>query len=229
MASPTLNVYLHLAAALAALALGYTVWHWRQKKKASHITFWVIFLLFLLIGWGLMEYYAQKAEQGIVVCEDPVQQKNCVIAMHIHSMVYGSVCGEEINMPREHGPLDATHTHKESNRFHWHDTLSWDEHERKLLDDTPLQLGESFKGIGIELTDSCIKLPGSPRFCTGDSCPGSITPGKLLVWRQHNEDTPNEDNNKNNKDDDKAGQGEELSSWQNIPWKDEETWEIVFE
>lgn len=214
MSSLATNIYLHLAVALLVLALAHTAWYWRQKKKASHITFWIIFLLFLLIGWGLMEYYEQKAEQGIVVCEDPVQKQNCVIAMHVHFTVHGSVCGEEIDMLREHGHLDETHTHKEHNRAHWHDTLPWNEQERKLLDNEPLQFGAFFKGMGLELTDSCIKMPGSPRFCTGDPCPGSSAPGRLRVWRHYHEETD---------------QGEELSSWQNTLWEDEEAWKIMFE
>lgn len=212
MSSELSTTYWNLVLAVALLVAVSTVWSWRQRKMAVHLFIWAVVAFAVIIGWGLSSYYAQQAEKGIVVC-DEADPTDCIIAMHIHTYLYGSVCGVDIELPREEGSLSNVHTHKEENRLHWHERLPWDAKSNKLLDESTLELGPSFEKISFELTDSCVKVQNGLLFCNGDSCPGSSTPGKLRVWRHYDHDTDT---------------GEEMSTWQNVKWEDEESYKVVF-
>lgn len=205
-----MTTYWNLVVAVALLAVASTVWNWRKRKRSAHFLLWCGVLVAALVGWGLAEYYEQQAEKGIVVCED---ENNCIIAMHVHSYIYGSVCGVEIELPREEGPLANVHTHKEENRLHWHERLPWDAENEKIIDDSSLHLNASFAKIGFELTDNCVTIQNGWRYCNGDSCPGSSAPGKLRVWRHYDHDTD---------------AGDELTTWQDVVWEDEEGLKVEF-
>ena len=109
------------------------------------------------LGYGI--YYSvgqyNLTKENITVCHEG----NCVRTMHIHADLDMTICGTKINLPRETGPLNGLHTHKEKNYLHFHDKVPLMSGENKLTYDKRLSLGEIFEIFEVDFQ----KLCGKPR------------------------------------------------------------------
>lgn len=151
----------------------------------------MILVLLVLAGLGLYSYQQYKTSQieqeGIVVCS---REGICEKALHIHSALQISICGQNKSLSKDTGELADIHTHKQSNVLHFHERLKVTP-EGEVLDWTPLTLRNAVEStLGVQLTNECIgefcngtACPNGKRgtltlttvegFCDGDSCPGT--------------------------------------------------------
>jgi len=53
------------------------------------------------------------------------------LTTHIHADIKFDLCGQTPVLPRETGPLDGLHTHKEKNLLHFHDRIDLDTQKYK--------------------------------------------------------------------------------------------------
>jgi len=105
-------------------------------KKLIKYFLSVLLLAGLAYGiWYSVEQY-NLAKENITVCSD----SGCIRTMHIHSDIDITLCGEKIVLPRETGPLNGLHTHKEKNYLHFHDKIPLVSGENKLTFDKRLSL-----------------------------------------------------------------------------------------
>jgi len=74
------------------------------------------------VSYSIEQYNKAGAAEGIVVCDET----NCLLTLHIHADIEFDLCGQSPTLPREHGALDALHTHKEKNYLHFHDRVALD-------------------------------------------------------------------------------------------------------
>ena len=156
-----------IAGALASIAI---IAYGISKKRHWHkiILNVVVIAAIVLIGFSLY-YFTTIAseEEGITVCE----AGQCFWAAHIHTELRVNICGKDIELGLEKGALEATHTHKEKNRLHFHERLPVDPATREITDFTPLQLDTFLEAINLPLTPGCI----------GDTCNCNGEPGQLSM------------------------------------------------
>lgn len=79
---------------------------------------WIIWF----VSYSIEQYNLQGAAEGIVVCD----QTSCILTTHIHADIEFDLCGQNPTLPRETGPLDGLHIHKEKNYLHFHDKINLD-------------------------------------------------------------------------------------------------------
>ncbi len=119
-------------------------------------------------------YYLSSAEkvEEFEVC----YQDKCIKTFHMHSSIKFDLCGKNILLPLEKGPLEGPHTHKERNYIHFHERLPYDPVSGKLLETTPLQLGTFMNVMDIRFSDQCVG-----QYCNGDPCPDG-KPGTVRMF-----------------------------------------------
>lgn len=151
----------------------------RKATKTGSVPGWVIPLLVVIVigivGYSLyFTFNSGAATEGIVTCQSP---DNCFWSSHFHIYAPTQICGEELLLPVELGPLQKAHTHEEKNIIHWHDKLAYDNAAKKIIDTTDLTLGSFYDQVKIPFTS--IQLDGKTN---GDTCPdGTIGNWKMLV------------------------------------------------
>jgi hypothetical protein len=207
-ATYTIPTWIYIIGGVAVLlAIVMTViWSKRKKKQRKLkdlLGYWTIAIIILILLWGVSAFQNSEAEDGIVVCNDDGQ---CTISVHTHWYLEGNICGVEISLPSEEGELSQSHTHKEHNRAHFHDTLPYNNQDQTILPEASARLSIKafFDQIEIPFTDGC--YDGT---CTGDLCNGN--PGKFTYTV------------------DVKGLPKELDSLENYVYSDEETIRITFE
>ncbi len=147
------------------------------NDKKRKLLVWSGYLVALIIlGYvGYSVYYylstAEKIEE-YDVCVDG----KCIKTYHIHADVKITLCGENVMLPLEHGPLEGPHTHKERNYMHFHERLPYDPDSGRILDTTPLELGTFMNEFDIRFNERCIG-----RYCNGDKCPDG-NPGTVRMF-----------------------------------------------
>lgn len=171
--SPGEEIYF-LAALLIAVAI---VWI-MEIRTHKHIRRAVVLSLLIAaavgLSYGVFKTHASgAAAEGIIVCPTP---GNCLWTAHVHAQLEFSICGEEIRLQVEKGPLDGPHTHEEKNLIHWHERTPIDQATGKLLDTTPLKLGSFFDAMEVAFSDTQI---GDKE--DGDTCPDG-KPGVLKAF-----------------------------------------------
>lgn len=171
----------------------------RQKFPLKY--FLVGLAAFALAGIGFYSYsqYRESGieQEGLIVCG---RDGSCKKALHIHSALVVSICGEFRDLAKDTGELADIHTHKQSNVLHFHERLEVTP-EGEVLDWSPLKLSNAVKQVtGLELTNECIgefcngstcpngkrgrlSLTVVPGFCSGDSCPGLEAARKAISER----------------------------------------------
>lgn len=136
--------------------------------------------------YSYSQYQESGIEQaGLIVCG---KDGTCEKALHIHSALVVSICGEVKDLSKDTGELADIHTHKQSNVLHFHERLKVTP-EGEVLDYTPLELSNALEAItGMKLSQECIgdecngdRCPNGKQgklslttvadFCSGDSCP----------------------------------------------------------
>lgn len=145
-----------------------------RKKKFVPKTLIVGIIIGLAVyglGYSLSQFYSEGGEKGFIVCGD----EGCDLAIHIHSQLHMSVCGEEYNLGLEKGDLGRTHTHKERDYLHFHALIKTDITGTKILEPEKIYLGELFDQLNIPFTKTCFADK-----CNGDLCPNG-QPGTLKV------------------------------------------------
>ena len=146
-----------------------------EKKKSPWV--WLGYALVLIIlGYVAYSVYyylstAEKVEEYEVCVEG-----KCIKTFHVHAMIKFDLCGKNINLPLEHGPLEGPHTHKERNMIHFHERLPYDPASGKLLEIKPLQLGTFMNEFDIKFNDRCIG-----EYCNGNACPDG-KPGTVRMF-----------------------------------------------
>lgn len=127
--------------------------------KTKQIIKLVIALILIAgLGYGvwysLQEYEKAQAALGIIICDHEKQE--CQKSMHIHSDIFFDFCGNSNSiLPRETGPLDGLHTHKESNYLHFHDSIDLDYESRVDLPDERLSMAEIIRVFDLENKHEC--------------------------------------------------------------------------
>ncbi len=115
----------------------------------SLVTLVIVWFLAYGIKYSIEQY--QLAWENITICTE----KWCIKTMHIHSDIDISICGKAISLPREHGPLNGLHTHKEKNYLHFHDKVPLVSGENTLEWDKRLSIGEVFEIFAIKPEELC--------------------------------------------------------------------------
>lgn len=145
-----------------------------SPKAAKTILFFTILLVIVMALVYFARIYSRTEEAsggGIQFCE----QGRCFLTTHIHADVEGMLCGEQVKLPLEKGPLDDVHTHKERNKLHWHAPLEVHPETKEVLDWGKLTLGNSFAQLGFAYADGCFG-----EWCTGKTmCDGKL--GTLTI------------------------------------------------
>lgn len=143
----------------------------KPKNPWGTINFMVLVAILCLIGYSYYYYQLTASEaEGILVCE----AGQCFWAAHTHATLSVTICGEELDVGLEEGPLEATHTHKERGKLHFHERLPVDPETKQVTNWDPLRLQAIFDAAGIRFTPSCIADK-----CNGDPCNGK--PGTLTM------------------------------------------------
>ncbi len=177
---PEVELYF-LVAAAAILAL---IWFFGLKGKKKKMKRNLILSLIVVAALGLVySLYAAfttgAVQKGVIVCPT---EDNCIWQAHVHAYVPTIICGDDVRLPIEKGPLDGPHTHEEKNVIHWHDRLPYDKANQRILDATPLTLGAFFDAIDI-IFDSD-RIMGKEN---GGVCPdGGIGTLKMFVDGKQN-------------------------------------------
>jgi hypothetical protein len=171
-----------------------------QKKSANILKIIGYIALIVIAGYIAYSvwYYLANVEEveSFQVC----YEDHCVKTFHIHYYLNFDICGKDISLPKEHGPLDGPHTHKEYNYIHFHERLPYDPNTHELLETTPLRVSETMKHFDIIFNSTCIDGK-----CNGDLCPDG-KPGQVKMFVN----------------------GKENSDFENYIWRDEEKISIVF-
>ena len=170
-----------------------------EKKSVKYLKIIGYIAATVILGYIAYSvwYYTSNAEEidSFEVCYDD----HCVKTFHIHYYLNFDICGKDISLPKEHGPLDGPHTHKEYNYIHFHERLPYDPQTKELLDVTPLKISETMKHFNIVFNSTCIDGK-----CNGDLCNGHSGQVKMFA------------------------NGKEISEFENYIWRDEEKILIAF-
>lgn len=149
----------------------------RAKPLTSHAFVWAAIGILLVLTYSVSYYYASGEESGINFCADG----QCFKAMHIHTKIFASICGQDIDFTKEAGNLGKQHTHKEPNLIHLHDKVPLDPVTGEMTNTTALELGGFFDQVKIRFNNTC--LDGK---CNGDACADGHA-GKLSMKANGNE------------------------------------------
>ena len=146
-----------------------------KKKRSPWVYLGYVVAIFILGYIAYSVYYylstAEKIEEYDVCFEG-----KCIKTYHIHADLNFDLCGEDIRLPLEHGPLDGSHTHKERNNMHFHERLPYDPETGRILNVTPLRLDTFMNEFDIRLNEQCIAA-----YCNGDKCPDG-KPGTVRMF-----------------------------------------------
>ncbi len=158
---------------LAALSVLVGLWLGFKKKINIKPIIWGVGfgLIIFILGYSVSTFYQSGGEKGFVVCGP----EGCDLAIHWHSQLHMTVCGEKYHLPLEAGDLGKIHTHKELDRLHYHALIKVDETGTKLLEPWKLSSGDLFEQLGIKFTNECFV-----DLCNGDLCPDG-KPGTLKM------------------------------------------------
>jgi len=124
-----------------------------RVKRSRSIIWAVIILIAVILGLALV--YGPNLSEGIITCEGD----ECVEAGHFHATVAMTICGASYGFQLEGGLLSNQHTHKESNKIHWHSS-------------TPVGANEQAFTLKRMLSDFGISLPAE---CNGKAIRTSVT------------------------------------------------------
>ncbi|PIQ78360.1 hypothetical protein COV82_01190 [Candidatus Peregrinibacteria bacterium CG11_big_fil_rev_8_21_14_0_20_46_8] len=110
----------------------------KQIKKYIRYIAWAVALLAAgaLVYYSIVQYRAGDAQEGIVVCSEEV----CYKTVHIHADIDFDLCDTAYVLPRETGPLQSVHTHKEKNFLHFHDKIELDVLTKEQKSDVRLSM-----------------------------------------------------------------------------------------
>jgi len=161
-------------AAFICFAVGLYAGFPKKKGKfnsKSLITGIVLGGIFIGLGYSVAYFYQAGGEAGYVVCDE---EGVCEIAVHWHSELELSVCGEHFLLPKEAGDLDEQHTHKEPNRLHFH-SLTKATEDGELLEPERLRAGGLFEQLDMKFNSECFRDK-----CNGDLCNGQ--PGSVKMY-----------------------------------------------
>jgi len=144
---------------------------WKKKRGPWHYAgYFVVLIIIFYISYSIYYYYS-TAEQ--IEEFDECYERGCIKTFHMHVKLNFELCGENIKLPLEHGPLDGVHSHKRRNSIHFHEKLSYDNTTGKLINTTPLQLSEVMNEFDIRFNERCVQ-----NYCKGDICekgePGTV-------------------------------------------------------
>ncbi len=175
--------------------------HKKRSRVFNILISLVVIAVLVLLVYSYLTYKNSVSESGedFVVCD---QKGNCLIAMHIHTAVEISVCGNRVKLPPEAGDKTGTHTHKERDLLHFEERLKYDNLTQTILDKEPITLKTFFNhpDVNIKFNSTCISDK-----CNGDLCNGSPGEIKFFVNNQTN------------------------NEFENYVWKDRDKIKIIFE
>lgn len=122
-------------------------------KKLLKIGAWILALAGIawVVAYSVEQYNAQNAAEGILICNEG----ECFKTIHIHSDIEFDLCGESYTLPRETGPLDGLHTHKEKNYLHFHEKVDVDAETLENLYHESLSAQEVLDIFELEPSDYC--------------------------------------------------------------------------
>jgi len=124
----------------------------KVNKIIKIVVLFIVLIAIIYLGKISIDQYNQQIEaQGIVVCQD----EDCIKTMHIHADIEFKLCGEEVVLPREVGPLTGLHTHKEKNYLHFHDEVDLDYETRDQSFDQRLSVQEVIEIFDIDSLEYC--------------------------------------------------------------------------
>jgi hypothetical protein len=98
-----------------------------------------------------------------------------VTAIHWHSRINITLCGEPYYLPLETGDLNKQHTHGEQDRLHLHAMITPDTMDEQLM------LGNLFSQLNIIFNNTCFE-----QYCNNDLCNGKPGMLSLLVNGEEN-------------------------------------------
>lgn len=154
----------------------------KAKKSASLAKYIAILVILGTIAYGAYAVYtfqhSEENTQGFFTCDK--EGKVCQLSQHIHADIEANICGREVTFEKEKGRTDQTHTHKESNKIHWHAPLKVDPQTRLPLDPKPLQVSSFLAQMDFTLA-ACPQNPNPDLKVTVN---GLDMPSKLdYVWQ----------------------------------------------
>lgn len=129
--------------------------HQKKKNPVPVIILITVGVVILgLIIYSVSVYKkSEESTKGFFICNK--ENTICELSEHIHADVHMTVCGQQVNFPKEKGRLDRQHTHKEKNKIHWHARIGVDPTTREPLDKTPLTIAAFLKEVDYTLPLSC--------------------------------------------------------------------------
>jgi len=144
---------------------------WEKKRKWP---IWLVCIAAILIVIFAAYYYLSNTEK--VEEYDVCKEGKCVKIFNMHAHIKFDLCGKSIDLPQERGQLDGPNTHKEKNKIHFHSKLPYDPVSGKILNVTPLRLGELMNVIDMRFNDKCVA-----EYCNGQACPDG-KPGTVRMF-----------------------------------------------
>ena len=117
----------------------------KVKLKIILILVGIIAVIYLM-KFSIDQYKEKAGAIGIVICNE----QECIKTLHIHSNIEFNFCGKTLTLPRETGPLDGLHTHKEKNRLHFHNKVQLDPDSKVQLFDKRLSIQEVIETFELE-------------------------------------------------------------------------------
>ncbi len=156
-------------------------WYMKKKRRVLPILgYSVALVVVVVLGYYGYVFSRSEAEiEGITVCESA---DVCYRTVHVHADVIIDVCGEQMRLPLEKGPLDGPHTHKERNKIHFHSKLRIDPRTEAFLETEPLRLGRFMDVMNVRFNKECFG-----ESCNGMTCNGQ--PGELSMQVNGLDDT----------------------------------------
>lgn len=159
-----------VAAGIISIAIGLYLGFRKKFNWKSLATGAGFGLLLILLGYSVSTFYESGGERGFVICGED----GCDLAIHWHTQLTMTVCGEPYHLPLEVGDLDRVHTHKERDYLHFHSLVKTDPTGSKVLEPEKLAVGDIFEQLGIPFNSTCFNGK-----CNGETCNGE--PGELRM------------------------------------------------
>lgn len=130
-----------------------------QKHSNSPLKLLVLLAVIALGGFFVYSVYSyqtsEQEKEGFFTCN--ADKTVCELSQHVHADIHMDVCGELVTFPKETGRTDMQHTHKETNKLHWHARVKVDPMTRAPLDPT-LQTVQAFLDqMKYNLPEACTK------------------------------------------------------------------------